>query len=79
MPKATRHDRRIYCVAPIDAEDQRKPRLVRASHPNHARKHVERTAVAGLDVRIATQEDLERAIVDQTPVEESRAQREIQT
>ena len=79
MPKATRHDRRIYCIAPIDPEVQRKPRLIRASHPNHARKHVERTAVAGLDVRIATQEDLERAIVDQTPVEESRAQREIQT
>lgn len=79
MPKATRHDRRIYCATPIDAEDQRKPRLIRASHPNHARRHVERTAVAGLDIRIATQEDLERAIVDQTPVEESKAQREIQT
>ena len=65
--------------ARIDAEDQRKPRLIRASHPNHARRHIERTAVAGLDVRIATQEDLERAIVDQTPVEESKAQREIQT
>jgi len=25
MPKATRHDRRIYCIAPIDPEDQRKP------------------------------------------------------
>ena len=77
MPKATRHDRRIYCIAPIDPEDQRKPRLIRASHPNHARKHVERTAVAGLDVRIATQEDLERAIADQTPVEESHAQKGI--
>lgn len=79
MPKATRHDRRIYCVAPIDAEDQRKPRLIRASHPNHARRHVERTAVAGLDIRIATQDDLERAIVDQTPVEESRRQLEMPT
>lgn len=38
MPRATRHDRRIYCCAPIDAEDQRKPRLIRASHPNHARR-----------------------------------------
>ena len=79
MPKATRHDRRIYCAAPIDAEDQRKPRLIRASHPNHARRHVERTAVAGLDIRIATQDDLERAIADQTPVEESQAQRDIPT
>ena len=77
MPKATRHDRRIYCIAPIDPEDQRKPRLIRASHPNHARKHVERTAVAGLDIRIATQDDLERAIADQTPVEESHAQKGI--
>ena len=77
MPKATRHDRRIYCAAPIDAEDQRKPRLIRASHPSFARRHVERTAVAGLDIRIATQDDLERAIVDQTPVEESQAQKEI--
>lgn len=68
---------RLYCAAPIDAEDQRKPRLVRASHPNHARRHVERTAVAGLDIRIATQDDLERAIADQTPVEESQAQKEI--
>lgn len=76
---ATRHDTRIYCIAPIDGEDPRKVRLVRATHPNHARRHIERTAVAGLDVRIATQEDLERAIVDQTPVEESKAQREIQT
>ena len=54
-----------------------KARLIRASHPNHARRHVERTAVAGLDIRIATQDDLERAIVDQTPVEESQAQKEI--
>ena len=77
MPKATRHDRRIYCATPIDAEDQRKPRLIRASHPNHARRHVERTAVAGLDIRIATQDDLERAIADQTAVEESQAQKEI--
>ena len=79
MPKATRHDRRIYCIAPIDPEDQRKPRLIRASHPNHARRHVERTAVAGLDIRIATQDDLERAIADQTPVEEGVAQRDIPT
>ena len=79
MPKATRHDRRIYCAAPIDPEDQRKPRLIRASHPNHARRHVERTAVAGLDIRIATQDDLERAIADQTPVEESQAQRDLPT
>mgnify|MGYP001294746035 CR=1 FL=1 len=79
MPKATRHDRRIYCAAPIDAEDPRKPRLIRASHPNHARRHVERTAVAGLDIRIATQDDLERAIADQTPVEESQAQRDLPT
>ena len=77
MPKATRHDRRIYCAAPIDAEDQRKPRLIRASHPSFARRHVERTAVAVLDIRIATQDDLERAIADQTPVEESQAQKEI--
>lgn len=77
MPKATRHDRRIYCAAPIDAEDQRKPRLIRASHPSFARRHVERTAVAGLDIRIATQDDLERAIADQTAVEESQAQKEI--
>ena len=77
MPRATRHDRRIYCAAPTDAEDQRKPRLIRASHPNHARRHVERTAVAGLDIRIATQDDLERAIAEQTPVEESQAQKEI--
>jgi hypothetical protein len=77
MPKATRHDRRIYCCAPIDAEDQRKPRLIRASHPSFARRHVERTAVAGLEIRIATQDDLERAIADQTPVEESQAQKEI--
>ena len=77
MPRATRHDRRIYCAAPIDAEDQRKPRLIRASHPNHARHHVERTALAGLDIRVATQEDLERAIADQTPVEESQPQKEI--
>ena len=69
MPKATR-----YCAAPIDAEDQRKPRLIRASHPCFARRHVERTAVAGLDIRIATQDDLERAIADQTPVEESQAE-----
>ena len=68
---------RLYCAAPIDAEDQRKPRLIRASHPNHARRHVERTAVAGLDIRIATQDDLERAIAEQTPVEESQAQKEI--
>lgn len=79
MPKATRHDRRIYCAAPTDAEDQRKPRLIRASHPSFARRHVERTAVAGLDIRIATQDDLERAIADQTPVEESQAQRDIPT
>lgn len=77
MPKATRHDRRIYCAAPTSAEDQRKPRLIRASHPSFARRHVERTAVAGLDIRIATQDDLERAIADQTPVEESQAQKEI--
>ncbi len=77
MPKATRHDRRIYCAAPTSAEDQRKPRLIRASHPSFARRHVERTAVAGLDIRIATQEDLERAIADQTAVEESQAQKEI--
>lgn len=77
MPKATRHDRRIYCAAPIDAEDQRKPRLIRASHPSFARRHVERTALAGLDIRIATQDDLERAIADQTAVEESQAQKEI--
>jgi len=76
---ATRHDTRLYCVAPTDAEDPRKPRLIRATHPNHARRHVERTAVAGLDIRIATQADLERAIVDQTAVEESKAQREIPT
>lgn len=79
MPKATRHDRRIYCAAPTSAEDQRKPRLIRASHPSFARRHVERTAVAGLDIRIATQDDLERAIADQTPVEESQAQRDIPT
>jgi hypothetical protein len=77
MPKATRHDRRIYCAAPTSAEDQRKPRLIRASHPSFARRHVERTAVAGLDIRIATQDDLERAIADQTAVEESQAQKEI--
>ena len=77
MPKATRHDRRIYCAAPTSAEDQRKPRLIRASHPSFARRHVERTAVAVLDIRIATQDDLERAIADQTPVEESQAQKEI--
>lgn len=76
---ATRHDTRLYCVAPTDAEDTRKPRLIRATHPSYARRHVERTAVAGLDVRVATQADLERAIVDQTPVEESKAQREIPT
>jgi len=75
----TRHDTRLYCVAPTDAEDPRKPRLIRATHPNHARRHVERTAVAGLDVRVATQADLERAIVDQTPVEESRRQLEMPT
>ena len=74
---ATRHDTRLYCVAPLDAEDPRKPRLIRATHPNHARRHVERTAVAGLDVRIATQADLERAIVDQTAVEESNVQRDL--
>ena len=73
----TRHDTRLYCVAPLDAEDPRKPRLIRATHPNHARRHVERTAVAGLDVRIATQADLERAIVDQTAVEESNVQRDL--
>ena len=77
MPKATRHDRRIYCAAPTSAEDQRKPRLIRASHPSFARRHVERMAVAGLDIRIATQDDLERAIADQTAVEESQAQKEI--
>ena len=77
--RATRHATRIYCIAPIDGEDPRKVRLVRATHPNHARRHIERTAVAGLDVRIATQEDHDPAIVDQTPVEESKAQREIQT
>lgn len=77
MPKATRHDRRIYCAAPTSAEDQRKPRLIRASHPSFARRHVERTALAGLDIRIATQDDLERAIADQTAVEESQAQKEI--
>ena len=75
----TRHDTRLYCVAPTDAEDTRKPRLIRATHPNHARRHVERTAVAGLEIRIATQADLERAIVDQTAVEESKAQQEIPT
>lgn len=76
---ATRHDTRLYCVAPTDAEDPRKPRLIRATHPSYARRHVERTAVAGLDVRVATQADLERAIVDQTPVEESRQQLEMPT
>ncbi len=76
---ATRHDTRLYCVAPTDAEDPRKPRLIRATHPSYARRHVERTAVAGLDIRIATQDDLERAIADQTPVEESQAQRDIPT
>jgi len=76
---ATRHDTRLYCVAPTDAEDPRKPRLIRATHPNHARRHVERTAVAGLDIRIATQDDLERAIADQTPVEESVPQRDMLT
>lgn len=76
---ATRHDTRLYCVAPTDAEDPRKPRLIRATHPSYARRHVERTAVAGLDVRVATQADLERAIVDQTPVEESRRQLEMPT
>jgi hypothetical protein len=45
--------------------------------PSFARRHVERTAVAGLDIRIATQDDLERAIADQTPVEESQAQKKI--
>lgn len=75
----TRHDTRLYCVAPTDAEDPRKPRLIRATHPSYARRHVERTAVAGLDVRVATQADLERAIVDQTPVEESQLQREMPT
>ena len=75
----TRHDTRLYCVAPIDSEDPRKPRLIRATHPSYARRHVERTAVAGLDVRVATQADLERAIVDQTPVEESQQQREMPT
>jgi hypothetical protein len=73
----TRQQTRLYCVAPTDAEDPRKPRLIRATHPNHARRHVERTAVAGLEIRIATQDDLERAIADQTPVEESQAQKEI--
>ena len=77
MPKATRHDRRIYCAAPTSAEDQRKPRLIRASHPSFARRHVERTAVAGLDIRIATQEDHERAFSAETPVEEAQAQKEI--
>ena len=76
---ATRHDTRLYCVAPTDAEDPRKPRLIRATHPSYARRHVERTAVAGLDVRVATQADLERAIVDQTPVEESQQQLEMPT
>lgn len=76
---ATRHDTRLYCVAPTDAEDPRKPRLIRATHPSYARRHVERTAVAGLEIRIATQADLERAIVDQTPVEESRRQLEMPT
>ena len=76
---ATRHDTRLYCVAPTDSEDPRKPRLIRASHPSYARRHVERTAVAGLDVRVATQADLEAAIVDQTPVEESQQQQEIPT
>ena len=76
---ATRHDTRLYCVAPTDAEDPRKPRLIRATHPNHARRHVERTAVAGLDIRIATQDDLERAIADQTPGEESVPQRDMLT
>ena len=76
---ATRHDTRIYCAAPIDAEDTRKPRLIRATHPNHARRHVERTAVAGLEIRIATQADLERGWREQSPIEESRAQQEIPT
>jgi hypothetical protein len=76
---ATRHDTRLYCAAPIDAEDQRKPRLIRATHPGHARRHIERTAVAGLDVRIATQADLERALREQAPIEESQMQREIPT
>jgi len=76
---STRQQTRLYCVAPIDAEDPRKPRLIRASHPSYARRHVERTAVAGLDVRVATQADLEAAIVDQTPVEESQQQLEMPT
>jgi hypothetical protein len=50
-----------------------------ALEPSFARRHVERTAVAGLDIRIATQDDLERAIADQTPVEESVQQRDIPT
>lgn len=32
----TRHDTRLYCVAPTDAEDPRKPRLIRATHPRRA-------------------------------------------
>ncbi len=75
----TRHDTRLYCVAPTDSEDPRKPRLIRATHPNHARRHVERTAVAGLEIRIATQADLERGWREQSPIEESRAQQEIPT
>lgn len=31
----TRQQTRLYCVAPTDAEDPRKPRLIRATHPNH--------------------------------------------
>jgi len=37
---------RLYCVAPIDAEDPRQPRLIRATHPSYARRHVERRTKA---------------------------------
>jgi len=65
-------DPRIYTVRDEDAPDA-LPRLVRATHPTHARRHVLRRPLV---VEIASQEDLVAAISAGVKVEDAGQQQE---
>lgn len=67
---------RVYYVGPKDGSTGR---LVRATHPAHAREHIVQAMLAELEIRIATQADMERVMGDGGRVEESQRQHDLPT
>ncbi len=57
---------RIYLVKPKSADGKSPRRLVRATHPSHALRHV---AEAEYSVAVATHDDLEALLSDGAKVE----------